>query len=96
MSDAYNALERLDSFWGNEGWDAEVSDKDRERINEAFLTLHRALSPVDPIDDRAAFEAHFDLSSRQAWRTKEGKEYRDQLVQLKWMGWQAARENAKA
>ena len=43
--------------------------------------------------ERAAFEKWADLSSRQAWRTKEGREYRDQLVQAKWMGWQA-RANA--
>lgn len=41
-------------------------------------------------ESRAAFEAHFRLCSRQAWRTKAG-DYMNQDVQKWWEGWQAAK-----
>jgi hypothetical protein len=40
-------------------------------------------------DTRAAFEAHFQLSSRQAKKDNAG-EYIDQFVRARWEGWQAA------
>lgn len=43
-----------------------------------------------PTDAHAAFEKHFNLSSRQAWKTKDGNDYLNQDIQAKWMGWQAA------
>lgn len=42
-----------------------------------------------PTDDHAAFEKHFNLSARQAWKTKAGNDYMNQEVQAKWEGWQA-------
>lgn len=41
--------------------------------------------------DRAAFEQHFQLYSRQMQQHKDGS-YRDSSVQDKWMGWQAKGE----
>lgn len=41
-------------------------------------------------DTRAAFEAHFQLSQRQAKKDNAG-EYIDEFVRAKWEGWQAAR-----
>lgn len=41
-------------------------------------------------DSRSAFEANFQLSSRQAKRDNAG-EYIDEFVRAKWEGWQAAR-----
>ena len=37
---------------------------------------------------RAAFEAHFQLTQRQAWTHKDGS-YRNTDVQKWWEGWQA-------
>lgn len=47
-----------------------------------------------PADTRADFEAHFALCSRQAWQHRDGS-YKDPLVQASWLGWQAAKGEAK-
>ena len=44
-----------------------------------------------PTDAHAAFEMHFQLSSRQAWKTKDGNDYLNKDIQAKWMGWNAAK-----
>lgn len=44
-------------------------------------------------ESRAAFEAHFRLCSRQAWRTKAG-DYMNSDVQKWWEGWQAREKTA--
>lgn len=44
-----------------------------------------------PTDAHVAFEAHFNLSSRQAWKTKDGLNYLNPDIQSKWEGWQAAK-----
>lgn len=43
-----------------------------------------------PTDAHAAFEKHFNLSSRQAWKTKDGNDYLNKEIQAMWLGWQAA------
>jgi hypothetical protein len=48
-----------------------------------------------PADTRAAFEAHFALSTRQAWRTTDGTGYQNTDVQKQWEGWQAAKGDGK-
>ncbi len=47
-----------------------------------------------PTDAHAAFEAHFGLSTRQAWKHKNG-EYMNSDIQARWEGWQASREEPK-
>ena len=44
-----------------------------------------------PTDAHAAFEKHFNLSSRQAWKTKDGNDYMNQEIQAMWLGWNAAK-----
>lgn len=46
-------------------------------------------------DSRAAFEAHFGLTLRQALRTQDGSAYQMSNIQDKWEGWQAAKGEAK-
>jgi hypothetical protein len=48
----------------------------------------------EPADSRAAFEAHFALSTRQAWRTTDGAGYQNSDVQKWWEGWQAREKTA--
>lgn len=50
-------------------------------------------SPVDY--RRAAFEKHFDLSSRQAWKTRDGAGYMNTDIQAKWLGWKAAMDDKR-
>lgn len=45
---------------------------------------------VAPTDAHADFEKHFNLSSRQAWKTKDGHDYLNKEIQAMWLGWQAA------
>jgi hypothetical protein len=44
-----------------------------------------------PTNDRAAFEAHFGLNSRQAWQDNAG-DYKNPDVQKWWEGWKAAKQ----
>lgn len=88
IKQAIEGLERISQQF-HRSWEAGAA-------NAALHVIRRLSAPVVPTaDSRAAFEAHFNLSSRQAWRTKDQSGYLNSEVQAWWKGWQAAQEDAQ-
>lgn len=68
-----------------------MTDQSREQFDAQECTSKSVDDQKSPKvnDNRATFEAHFQLSQRQAKRDNSGS-YIDEKVRDKWEGWQAA------